>query len=357
MSRLFAVSDKPVVLKDHLFHFTLSVISRIVMGKKYFSESEVEDEEFVVSREGFQEMLEELFVLNGVLNIGDWIPWLGFLDLQGYVKRMKDLRKRFDRFYQHVIGDHMARRTQIDFVPKDFLDFLLGLVKDPSLDVDFTLNSVKAFALDQMAGGTDTAATTVEWAMSELMKQPNLIKKANEEIDRVVGRERWVEETDIPNLPYLDAIIKETLRLHPVAVLLAPHMALEDCEIEGFDIRKGTMVYVNTWSIGRDPSVWESPEDFCPERFLGKKEIDVKGQNFEFLPFGSGRRMCPGYKLGLKMVSSSLANLLHGFTWRLADENVKPQDLDMEEHFGLATVRKFPLVAVGQPRLPQHLFY
>ncbi|XP_028751445.1 flavonoid 3'-monooxygenase-like [Neltuma alba] len=358
MSRLFAVSGKPVVLKDHLFHFTLSVISRIVMGKKYFSESKVEDdEEFVVSREGFQEMLEELFLLNGVFNIGDWIPWLGFLDLQGYVKRMKDLRKRFDRFYKHVIDDHMARRTQIGFVPNDFLDFLLGLVKDPSLEVDFTLNGVKAFALDQMAGGTDTAATTVEWAMSELMKNPNILKKANEEIDRVVGRGRWVEESDIPNLPYLNAIIKETLRLHPVAVLLAPHMALEDCKVEGYDIKKGTMLYVNAWSISRDPSIWECPAEFCPERFLGeKKEIDFKGQNFEFLPFGSGRRMCPGYKLGLKMVSSGLANLLHGFNWRLADQNMKPQDLDMEELFGLATVRKFPLVALAEPRLPQYLF-
>ncbi|KAK4265595.1 hypothetical protein QN277_026625 [Acacia crassicarpa] len=360
MLRLFAVSGKPVVLKDHLFHFTLSVICRMVMGKKYFSESSwskmEDDEERVVSREGIQEMLEELFVLNGVFNIGDWIPWLGFLDLQGYVKRMKDLRKRFDRFYEHVIGDHMARRTQKDFVASDFLDFLLGLVEDPHLDVDFTLNGVKAFTLDQMAGGTDTAAATVEWAMSELIKRPNIIRKANEELDRVIGRERWVEESDIQNLPYLNAIIKETLRLHPVAVLLAPRMALEDCKIEGYEIKKGTIIFVNSWSIGRNACSWESAEEFCPERFLGKN-IDVNGHNFEFLPFGSGRRMCPGYKLGLKMVSSSLANLLHGFSWRLADENMKPQDLDMHELFGLATVRRFPLVALVEPRLPQNLFY
>lgn len=210
-----------------------------------------------------------------------------------------------------------------------------------------------------MAGGTDTSAATVEWAMSELIKNPDIMKKANEEIDKVVGKERWVEESDIQNLPYLNAIIKETLRLHPVAVLLAPRMALEDCKIDGYEIKKGTMVFVNTWSIGRDSCTWNSPEDFCPERFLGDKDIDVTGHNFEFLPFGSGRRMCPGYKLGLKMVSSSLANLLHGFSWRLVDDdekNMKPQDLDMQELFGLATVRKFPLVTMIQPRLSQNLY-
>ncbi|GMP36940.1 hypothetical protein CsSME_00008871 [Camellia sinensis var. sinensis] len=102
------------------------------------------------------------------------------------------------------------------------------------------------------------------------------------------------------------------MRLHPVVVLLAPHLALEDCKIAGYDIRKGTRVFINTWSMGRDPTIWDAPEKFCPERFLGK-EIDMRGQSFELLPFGSGRRMCPGYSLGLKMIRSILANMLHGF--------------------------------------------
>ena len=166
---------------------------------------------------------------------------------------------------------------------------------------------------------------------------------------------------DIPQLPYIDAIMKETMRKHPVAVLLAPHQALEDCHIGGYDIRKGTRVFVNTWSIGRDPSVWDSPEEFRPERFLASdsnsnKAFDVKGQCFELLPFGSGRRMCPGYSLGLKMISSSLANLLHGFNWKLGGTDQRAEDLDMEELYGFATVRKFPLVAVTEPRLPAHLY-
>ena len=207
---------------------------------------------------------------------------------------------------------------------------------------------------DLIAGGTDTSATTVEWAMSELLKQPHLIRKATEELDRVIGRDRLVEERDIPQLPYINAIMKETMRKHPVAVLLAPHLALEDCNIAGYEIRKGTRIFINTWSIGRNPSIWDAPEEFCPERFLGK-DIDVKGQNFELLPFGSGRRMCPGYSLGLKMISSSLANLLHGFNWKFPD-NMKVEDLGMDEVYGLATPRKFPLIAVVEPRLPLNLY-
>lgn len=189
--------------------------------------------------------------------------------------------------------------------------------------------------------------------MSELLKQPHLIKKAAD--DTVIGRERWVEEKDMARLPYIEAIMKETMRKHPVAVMLAPLLAMKHCNVGGYDICQGTRVFINTLSMGRDPSLWDSPEDFRCERFLGKANVDVKGQNFELLPFGSGRRMCPGYSLGLKMIQSSLANMLHGFNWKLP-ENMKPQDLSMDEVYGLATIRKFPLVAITEPRLPLHLY-
>ncbi|XP_059432969.1 trimethyltridecatetraene synthase-like [Corylus avellana] len=351
-SRLHALAGKPVMVKEHLSRLTLSVISRIVLGKKYFSESESQTS--IVTLKEFQEMLDELFLLNGVLNIGDWIPWLDFLDLQGYVERMKAVTKKFDRFHEHVLDEHRAKRGVKDFVPKDMVDFLLHLADDPKNDVKLTNDNIKALTQDLVAGGTDTSATTVEWGMSELLKKPHLIKKATEELDRVIGKDRWVEEKDIPQLPYIDAIMKETMRKHPAAVLLAPHLALEDCNVDGYDIRKGTRVFINAWGMGRDPSIWDAPEDFNPERFLGNA-IDVKGHNFELLPFGSGRRMCPGYSLGLKMISSSLANMLHGFEWNLPD-NTEAGELSMEELYGLATPRKVPLVAVMKPRLPLHLY-
>ncbi|KAL4613779.1 hypothetical protein ACB092_07G005000 [Castanea dentata] len=354
LSRLCILSGKPVMLKDHLYRLTLSIISRIALSKKYVSD-ESNYKTSIVRPEEFQEMLDELFLLNAVFNIGDWIPWLDFLDLQGYVKRMKGLRKKFDRFLDHIFDEHKAKKEgQNDFMPKDTVDLLLQLADDPNIDVKLTYDCIKALTQDLIAGGTDTSATVMEWAMSELIKQPHLIKKATEELDRVIGRERWVEEKDIPQLPYIDAIMKETMRKHPVAGLLAPHLAIQDCDVAGYKIRKGTRVFINTWSIGRDPSIWEAPEEFRPERFMGK-DIDVKGQNFELLPFGSGRRMCPGYSLGLKVVSSTLANMLHGFNWKLQD-NMKCEELSMDEVYGLTTCRKFPLVAVMEPRLSLHLY-
>ena len=190
--------------------------------------------------------------------------------------------------------------------------------------------------------------------MSELMKQPSLIKKATQELDRVIGKDRWVEERDHPNLPFIDTIIKETLRLHPVTVILAPHVALQDCKVAGYDIAKGTTILINLWAMGRDSSIWDDPECFRPKRFLGK-DIDMKGQHFELLPFGSGRRMCPGYNLGLKITRSLLANMLHGFDWTLPDD-MKKEDINMDEMYGLSTHRKFPLVVVIKPRLPDNMY-
>jgi cytochrome P450 len=194
----------------------------------------------------------------------------------------------------------------------------------------------------------------VEWAISELLKKPEVIAKATEELDRVIGRGRWVTEKDMPSLPYVDAIVKETMRLHPVAPLLVPRLAREDTTVAGYDIPTGTRVLVSVWSIGRDPELWDAPEEFMPERFLGSK-LDVKGQDYELLPFGSGRRMCPGYSLGLKVIQVSLANLLHGFTWSLPGGMTK-EELSMEEIFGLSTPRKFPLEAVVEPKLPAHIY-
>ena len=209
-------------------------------------------------------------------------------------------------------------------------------------------------AQDLIAGGTESSAVTVEWAISELLKKPEVIAKATEELDRVIGRSRWVTEKDIPQLPYVDAIVKETMRLHPVAPLLVPRLAREDATVDGYDIPAGTRVLVSVWSIGRDPALWDAPEEFMPERFLGSK-LDVKGQDYELLPFGSGRRMCPGYSLGLKVIQVSLANLLHGFAWRLPD-GMDKEDLSMEETYQLVLPRKVPLEAIVEPKLPALLY-
>ncbi|KAH6775153.1 hypothetical protein C2S52_012714 [Perilla frutescens var. hirtella] len=353
LSRLCSLSGKPVFLRPHLSRYALSSMSRMVLSNKYFSKAELENGP-VFELEELQCMVDEWFLLSGVINIGDWIPWLDFLDLQGYVKRMKILHKKFDRFNDYVIDDHRERMSEKDFKPKDVADMLLLLSEDPNLEVKLTRDSIKALLQGLIIGGTDALATTVEWIIHEVVRHPHIIKKAKEELDRVIGRKRWVEENDLPHLPYMDAVVMETFRLHPLCTLLTPHCAMEDCNVAGYDIPKGTMVRINTWSIGRDPELWESPEEFVPERFIGK-EIDILGSNFAMLPFGSGRRRCPGYNLGLKLVQTTLANLLHGFDLRLV-EGMKVEDVSIEEEYGLTTHPKHPLSIIMEPTLPPNLY-
>ncbi|TVU03994.1 hypothetical protein EJB05_50445, partial [Eragrostis curvula] len=344
-----------VSLRDHLFMLSLGVISRMLLGKKYVG-VEIGD---TATAEEFSWMLSELLFLNGALHVGDLIPWLDRLDPQGYIRRMKRLSERLDRFLEHVLDEHNERRRREGeeaFVANDVVDQLLQLADDPSLKVPIKRDDVKAMILDLLVAGTDTSSVTVEWAMSELLRNPEALATAADELDRVVGRGRLVAEEDVPSLPYVEAVVKETMRLHLVSPLLSPRLSREDTSFAGYDIPAGTRVHVNVWAIGRDPRVWgdEQPEEFRPERFAGSS-VDVKGKDMELLPFGSGRRMCPGYGLGLKMVQFALASLLHAFAWRLPD-GVAAEDLDMEETFRISMPRKVPLQAVAQPRLPAHLY-
>eukprot|EP01018_Ginkgo_biloba_P004905 Gb_34497 [translate_table: standard] len=233
----------------------------------------------------------------------------------GYVKRMKECNRRFDIFLEEVLEEHNAKRKGVEnFVAKDMVNVLLQL--------------------DMIAGGTESSATLVEWDVSELLRKPEGFKKAAEEMKRVVGRERWIEEKDIPELPFLQAIVKETMRLHPVTPMLIPHLSTKECRIGGYDI----------------------PPNITVVLAIEGSTIDVKGHDFELLPFGSGRRMCPGYNLGLKVVQLGLANLIHGFNWRLFLQTRVSKDLDMWETYGLSTPKAHPLVAVAEPRLRFQLY-
>ncbi|XP_057793705.1 dimethylnonatriene synthase-like [Salvia miltiorrhiza] len=348
---LSALSGKTLVLKDHLSRYSLSTIWRMISRDEYFSESNP-----VLNMDDLHEMVDEWFMLSGVVNIGDWIPWLAPFDLQGYVKKMKALNNKMDSFYNYVIDDHLARRAaqKHQFAPTDFVDVLLQMAEAGQLEVELTRDCVKALIQNLIVGSMDTSATTIEWAVHEILRQPHIIEKAKEELNRVIGRNRWVGEDDLGRLPYLEAVVTETFRLHPVGTMLAPHYAIQDCNVAGYNISKGTTVFINVWSIGRQAGAWDSPEEFLPERFLGR-EIDMLGGDFALLPFGSGRRVCPGYNLGLKVVRTTLANLLHGFDMKLVD-GMRPEDVSLEEEYGLSTHPKHRLALLMEPTLPPHLY-
>ncbi|XP_010518174.1 PREDICTED: cytochrome P450 76C4-like [Camelina sativa] len=293
---------------------------------------------------GFQETVTAVMVAVGKPDLANFFPFLGFLDLQSNRKNMKGCTERLFRLFRGFMDAKIALRNEStdDVSDIDFLDSLLALTQgvEPELDN----SEIEHLLLDMFAAGTDTNSTNVEWAMAELLKNPKTMAKAQAEIEHVIGENGVVEESDISELPYLQAVIKETFRLHPALPLLLPRETETDVEILGFMVPKDSQVLVNVWAIGRDPNVWENPTQFEPERFLGK-EIDVKGRDYELTPFGAGRRICPGLPLAVKTVSLMIASLLYSFEWKLPN-GIIPEDLDMDETFGITLHKTKPLHAI-----------
>ena len=193
------------------------------------------------------------------------------------------------------------------------------------------------------AGGGDTSSTLLEWTFAELMRHKNIMKKVQEEIRKVVGYKSKVDENDVNEMNYLKCVVKETMRLHPPAPLLIHRETLSDVRVKGFEIPPKTRVFVNAWTIQRDPEFWNKPDEFIPERFEEQPEIDFKGQDLQYIPFGAGRRGCPGISFGLGSTELLLANLLYWFDWKLPKIGVHMQDIDMSEIHGLTVSKKVPL--------------
>ncbi|KAK8964040.1 Geraniol 8-hydroxylase [Platanthera guangdongensis] len=301
------------------------------------------------SAQEFKELICGIMEEAGRPNVSDFFPLLAPMDLQGRRRRFAAyFQKLFDLFDQ--IMDIRLEETAVGEAARknnnpDILDVLLQLSREDSSNL--SRQKIKSFIMDSFAAGSDTSSTTLEWAMAELLHQPKLMKKARAEISQVIGFEREVEESDISKLPFLQAVLKETLRLHPPLPLLLPHKTGSDTELNGYTVPENTMVIFNVWAIGRDDRVWKNPDCFVPERFMGLDEdVDFRGQHFELIPFGSGRRICPGLSLGVRMVQLMLASLIQSFEWRLPDD-MAPEALDLREMFGLTVVMASPLVAIA----------
>ncbi|CAI0415103.1 unnamed protein product [Linum tenue] len=294
----------------------------------------------------FTELISGISEAVGGFRVSDLFPSLKFLPaLTGYRSRLVKLHLAADAMLEDIINEHKARRpdhrSQAQH-SEDLVDILLNFQEDGTeLDFPLTTESIKAVVL------TETSSTTVQWTMSELMRNPGVMQKAQEEARRTFACKGKVDEEDLHNLTYLDLVIRESLRLHPVVALLVPREARETVEILGYEIPSGTKVIVNAWAIGRDPRYWKEADKFFPERFLDHP-IDYKGNNLEFIPFGSGRRMCPGMSLALANVKLILANLLYHFDWKLST-GITHENFDMSESFGSMVGRKYSLHLIPLP--------
>ncbi|MCO5584095.1 hypothetical protein L7F22_038018 [Adiantum nelumboides] len=344
---LSAIADlgphKLVPVRATIYSANANIIARMAIGKRLH---EVAPRSQADPSHNLSLLIVEIIQLFGMFNVGDYFPWLAFLDLQGYGRQSKALSLKLQRVWQEVID---ARRLQHQInsgvsQQVDLLDVLLSVAESNDDISDF---DIKAILSDMFAGGIDTSTIAIEWALMELLRHPLIMRRMQEELESVVGSSRLVCESDVQQMPYLRAVVKETMRVHPVAPILL-HMTSQQCQLCDFDIPSNTHVYVNIWAIGRDPTIWDRPLEFRPERFLDC-DVDVRGQHFELLPFGSGRRGCPGLTLGLGNVHIMLANLIQVFDWNI--ENAP----NLSEKFGIVLTLEKPLVAKASLKVSRHL--
>ncbi|KHN37270.1 Cytochrome P450 76A2 [Glycine soja] len=287
----------------------------------------------------------------GKPNVADFLPILKGLDPQGIRRNTQfHVNQAFE-----IAGLFIKERMENGCSEtgsketKDYLDVLLNFRGDGVTEpYTFSSRTINVIVFEMFTAGTDTTTSTIEWAMAELLHNPKALKKVQMELRSKIGPDRNMEEKDIENLPYLQAVIKETLRLHPPLPFLVPHMAMDSCNMLGYNIPQGSQILVNVWAIGRDPKVWDAPLLFWPERFLKPNTMDYKGHHFEFIPFGSGRRMCPAMPLASRVLPLAIGSLLHSFDWVLPD-GLKPEEMDMTEGMGITLRKAVPLKVIPVP--------
>ncbi|KAK8494965.1 hypothetical protein V6N12_003677 [Hibiscus sabdariffa] len=302
----------------------------------------------------FLSVLKKVTEVGAGFSIADLFPSIKFLPvITGMRAKLERLHRDLDAMLENIIEEHRASNAnpkKSDDEIHDLVDVLLNLQDHGDLEVPLTTDNIKAVILNILIDGTESSSLITEWAMSEMMKNPRILKKAQTEVRQVYNRIGNVNESNLDELKYLKLVIKETLRLHPPGPLLLPRENAKKCEINGYEIPAKTKVIVNAWAIGRDPKYWDEAERFNPERFINSS-VDYKGTNFEFIPFGAGRRICPGMSFGMVVIELSLAQLLYHFDWKLPN-GMKNEDLDMTEDFGASLRKKRNLHLIPIPYHP-----
>ncbi|WCJ31287.1 Cytochrome P450 81Q32 [Euphorbia peplus] len=340
MKKLFRISSdfasfaKVKQLRQMFSELTFNIIMRMVTGKRHTGDgSEVEN-----AAEKFRETVTEVFRYAGASYTGDFLPFLEWIDYQGYTKRMKGLAKRSDNMLQGLIdeqrNDNMVSRNSM-------ISHLLTLQQ--SQPQYYTDEIIKSLIMDILLAGTESSAVTIEWIVANLLNHPQELQNARNEIDDEIGNEKMLDESDITKLPYLQNVISETFRLYPAGPLLLPHLSQSECTIGDFYIPKDTMVFINAWSMQRDPKLWDDAETFKPERF---QQNQGENLNYKYMPFGLGRRACPGMVLANRVVGFAVGCMIQCFEW----ERVDDKEIDMNEGIGLTMPKAYPLEALCKPR-------
>ncbi|XP_057781287.1 6,7,8-trihydroxycoumarin synthase-like isoform X2 [Salvia miltiorrhiza] len=300
-----------------------TLICRVAFGKIY--------DEHGAEMRRFDRFSREAQELMATFYVSDYFPSFGWIDkLTGLMDRLEKVFWDLDSFYEELIEEHRNRRERAAEEDEDVLGVL-----------------IKALLMNIFIAATDTTTVSIVWTMTALMKAPTVMKKVQAEIRNLIGENGKLDEGDLPNLPYLKAVIKETLRLYPPAPLLVPRQTIEKCTLEGYEIQPNTVVFVNAWAVARDPKYWENPDEFMPERFLNSNIHDITGQDFGAIPFGSGRRICPGMSMGLANMELTVASLLYNFDWEMP-EGIKAQDIDTDTVPGITMHKKNPLILVAR---------
>ncbi|XP_074294684.1 cytochrome P450 71A25-like [Silene latifolia] len=335
----------PVNLTETIASFTNGVVSRVAFGRKYDGEEGCGN---------IKELLNDFSEALGTFSFGDFIPWLGWIDhISGVLCKATKVAKAFDSFIEKIVQEHidgvnLQGRDDDDEASKgekvqDLVDVLLEIQRnDPSLERD----SIKALLLDMLAAGVETTSTLLDWAMSELLMHPRTMKELKDEVRGFSNGKTIINEDDLKDMKYLKAVIKEALRLHPPLPLLLFREPSQDVKVHNYDIAAGTQVIVNAWAIHRHPASWDQPEEFRPERFLNTS-VDMMGLDFKFIPFGAGRRGCPGISFATVKAELALANLVGLFDWEVPRE--MQGDSFMAESFGTSVHRRDPLMAIPTP--------
>ncbi|CAI0407042.1 unnamed protein product [Linum tenue] len=329
VASICASEGNPVDLKPMVISLTNSITSRSAFGNAPKQSA------------NFFPVVESMVSSGGGFRVSDLFPSIGLIPvISGHRSNLVALHRAADSMLDEVINQHMEnrarRRRRLQTSTEDLVDILLNFQENADhLDLPLTMDSMKAVLL------VNTTPGTIEWAMSEIMRNPEVMQRVQKEVRSVFRDE--VDEEGLHKLEYLNAVIKETFRLHPAGPIL-PRESRESMEINGFHVPQKSRIMINMWAIGRDPAYWGEAEKFNPERFLDSA-IDYKGTHFTFLPFGGGRRMCPAIQFAMPIVELTLANLLFHFDWKLPCD-MRPEDLDMTEHFDTAIRRKEKLCLI-----------